>query len=183
VKYFAQPGRRIIDLEKESIVLIMHAVESLGDNYGIYGFSGHGRDKVQFLTIKDLHESFNENVKRRVDMISPLHGTRMGPAIRHATMKLNSYGSSLKLLFLISDGYPQDQMYGYHDDDKEYAIHDTKKALLEAVKKNITPFCLTVDSAGNDYLRTMCSDIGYEVLDDIEMLPHRLPALYNKLSS
>ncbi|MBN1375491.1 MAG: VWA domain-containing protein [Dehalococcoidia bacterium] len=182
MKFVMQPRRRIIDLEKESIVLLMHAIETLGDNYGIYGFSGHGRSKVQFLVIKDFSESISEKIKRRVDNIAPIHGTRMGPAIRHATSKLDAFGSSLKLLFLVSDGYPQDSMYGYDDDDKEYAIHDTKMALLEATRKNITPFCLTVDSAGNDYLRTMCDDIGYEVLDDIEMLPHRLPMLYRKLS-
>ncbi len=182
MKFVMQPRRRIIDLEKESIVLLIHAIETLGDNYGIYGFSGHGRSKVQFLIIKDLNESLTEKIKRRVDMIAPIHGTRMGPAIRHAITKLDACGSSLKLLFLVSDGYPQDSLYGYDDDDKEYAIHDTKMALIEASKKNITPFCLTVDSAGNDYLRTMCNDIGYEVLDDIEMLPHRLPMLYKKLS-
>lgn len=182
MKFVMQPRRRIIDLEKESIVLLMHAIETLGDNYGIYGFSGHGRSKVQFMIIKDLNEIFTEKVKRRVDMIAPVHGTRMGPAIRHAATKLDACGSSLKLLFLVSDGYPQDSMYGYDDDDKEYAIHDTKMALVEASRKNITPFCLTVDSAGNDYLRTMCNDIGYEVLDDIETLPHRLPILYKKLS-
>jgi len=182
MKFVMQPRRRIIDLEKESIVLLIHAIETLGDNYGIYGFSGHGRSKVQFLVIKELNECLSEKIKRRVDMIAPIHGTRMGPAIRHAAAKLESCGSSLKLLFLVSDGYPQDSMYGYDDDDKEYAIHDTKMALVETSKKNITPFCLTVDSAGNDYLRTMCNDIGYEVLDDIEALPHRLPMLYKKLS-
>ena len=182
VKFVMQPRRRIIDIEKESIVLLCHAIESLGDNYGIYGFSGHGRSKVQFLVIKDLNEAFSEKIKRRVDQIAPIHGTRMGPAIRHTTARLDACGSTLKLLFLVSDGYPQDSLYGYDDDDKEYAIHDTKMALIEASKKNIIPFCLTVDSAGNDYLRTMCNDIGYEVLDDIETLPRRLPMLYKKLS-
>jgi len=182
MKFVMQPRRRIIDIEKESIVLLCHAIETLGDNYGIYGFSGHGRANVQFLIIKDLNESFGERIKRRVDQIAPIHGTRMGPAIRHTIARLDACGSTLKLLFLVSDGYPQDSLYGYDDDDKEYAIHDTKMALIEASKKNITPFCLTVDSAGNDYLRTMCNDIGYEVLDDIETLPHRLPMLYKKLS-
>jgi hypothetical protein len=182
MKFVMQPRRRIIDLEKESIVLLCHAIETLGDNYGIYGFSGHGRSNVQFLVIKDLNESFGERIKRRVDQIAPIHGTRMGPAIRHTISRLDACGNTLKLLFLVSDGYPQDSLYGYDDDDKEYAIHDTKMALIEASQKNITPFCLTVDSAGNDYLRTMCNDIGYEVLDDIEMLPHRLPMLYKKLS-
>jgi len=183
MKFVMQPRRRIIDLEKESIVLLCHAIETLGDNYGIYGFSGHGRANVQFLVIKDLNESFGERIKRRVDQIAPIHGTRMGPAIRHTIARLDACGSALKLLFLVSDGYPQDSLYGYDDDDKEYAIHDTKMALMEASQKNITPFCLTVDSAGNDYLRTMCDDIGYEVLDDIETLPHRLPMLYKKLST
>jgi hypothetical protein len=182
MKFVMQPRRRIIDLEKESIVLLIQAIESLGDSYGIYGFSGHGRSRVQFLVIKDLNECFSERVKRRVDQIAPIHGTRMGPAIRHATSRLDTMGCSTRLLFLVSDGYPQDSMYGNDDDDKAYAIHDTKMALIEASKKNITPFCLTVDSSGNDYLRTMCQDIGYEVLDDIEMLPHRLPMLYKKLS-
>ncbi len=182
MKFVQQPRRRIIDIEKESIVLLCQAIETLGDNYGIYGFSGHGRANVQFLVIKDLNEAFGERVKRRVDQIAPIHGTRMGPAIRHTIARLDACGSTLKLLFLVSDGYPQDSLYGYDDDDKEYAINDTKMALLEASKKNITPFCLTVDSAGNDYLRQMCNDIGYEVLDDIETLPHRLPMLYKKLS-
>jgi nitric oxide reductase activation protein len=157
-------------------------MEVLGDTYGIYGFSGHGRSKVQFMVIKDLNESFSEKIKRRVDQIAPIHGTRMGPAIRHSITKLDTCGSSLKLMFLVSDGYPQDAMYGWDDDDKQYAINDTKMALIEATKKNITPFCLTVDSAGTDYLRIMCQDIGYEVLEDIEALPERLPMLYRKLS-
>lgn len=182
MKFVMKQHRRIIDVEKETIVLLCSAIEMLGDTYGIYGFSGHGRSKVQFMVIKDLNENFSEKIKRRVDQIAPVHGTRMGPAIRHSVAKLDACGSSLKLLFLVSDGYPQDAMYGWDDDDKQYAINDTKMALIEATQKNITPFCLTVDSSGTDYLSTMCQDIGYEVLDDIESLPQRLPMLYRKLS-
>jgi nitric oxide reductase NorD protein len=56
-------------------------------------------------------------------------------------------------------------------------------ALLEAKRKRITPFCLTVDQAGHDYMQAMCGDIGYEVLKNIESLPTRLPALYRTLTS
>jgi len=28
----------------------------------------------------------------------------------------------------------------------------------------------------------MCGDIGYEILDDIELLPSRLPTLYRRLT-
>ncbi|MCH8107351.1 MAG: hypothetical protein IIB30_03225, partial [Chloroflexi bacterium] len=56
-------------------------------------------------------------------------------------------------------------------------------ALIEAKRKNITPFCLTVDKAGHDYLKSMCGDMGYEVLGDIWSLPERLPMLYRKLTT
>jgi len=57
-----------------------------------------------------------------------------------------------------------------------------KEALNEAKREGITPFCLTVDRAGHDYLKTMCEDIGYEVVADIEALPSRLPTLYRRLT-
>jgi hypothetical protein len=171
-------SKRIIDLEKESIVLLINALESIGDTYGIYGFSGYGRDNVEFYVIKDIEESFGDVSKRRIDKITPLHATRMGPAIRHATSKLERQATRTKLLFLISDGRPQDRGYSREGVEKEYAVHDTKMALTEARHKGITPFCLTVDKSGHDYLKTMCQDMGYEILDNVSALPGRLPMLY-----
>jgi nitric oxide reductase activation protein len=176
------PPKRIIDLEKESTVLFIKALETIGDSYGIYGFSGYGRDNVEFYVIKDLIEQFNDKVKKRIDKVSPIRSTRMGPAIRHATSKLDAYDAKVKILMLVSDGRPQDHGYGRDRTEKEYAIHDTKQALLEARRKGITPFALTVDKEGHDYLGQMCEDMGYEVVADIEQLPQRLPTLYRRLT-
>ncbi len=174
--------KRIIDLEKEAVVLLIHALEATGDLYGIYGFSGYGRENVEFYTVKDIGEPMSENVHRRIDRIAPLHATRMGPAIRHATAKLEAQDARTKLLFLISDGRPQDRGYSREGVEKEYAVHDTKMALDEAKEKNINAFCLTVDKNGHDYLKTMIHDMGYEVLDDIYELPRRLLYLYRRLT-
>jgi len=176
------PPKRIIDLEKESAVLLMTALETIGDQYGIYGFSGYGRDNVEFFVIKDLDETLNQRIKNRLDKITPIRSTRMGPAIRHATYKLNQTDAKVKILVLLSDGRPQDHGYGRDRTEKEYAIHDTKQALNEAKRDGITPFALTVDRAGHDYLKTMCEDMGYEVVADIEALPSRLPTLYRRLT-
>jgi nitric oxide reductase NorD protein len=176
------PPKRIIDLEKESTVLLIRALETIGDQYGIYGFSGYGRDNVEFYVIKDLAEPFSDHVARRIDKIAPIRSTRMGPAIRHATAKLSEYDAKVRILFLVSDGRPQDHGYGRDRTEKEYAIHDTKQALVEARRKGITPFALTVDKEGHDYLGQMCEDMGYEVLADIETLPSRLPTLYRRLT-
>ncbi|MEK9745747.1 MAG: hypothetical protein VW499_06785, partial [Candidatus Puniceispirillum sp.] len=44
------------DVEKEGITLLVNSLETLGDMYGIYGFSGYGRENVEFYTIKDIDE-------------------------------------------------------------------------------------------------------------------------------
>ena len=174
--------KRIIDLEKESTVLLIKALETIGDSYGIYGFSGYGRENVEFYVIKDLEEPFSERIKRRIDKIAPVRSTRMGPAIRHATTKLDAHEAKVRILFLVSDGRPQDHGYGRDRTEKEYAIHDTHVALLEAKRKGIVPFCLTVDRYGHDYLKQMCDDIGYAVVADIESLPSRITTLYRRLT-
>jgi len=177
------PPKRIIDLEKESIVLLIKALEAIGDTYGIYGFSGYGRDNVEFYVVKDLEETFSDHTKRRIDKIAPVRSTRMGPAIRHATWKLENRDSKVRILFLVSDGRPQDHGYGRDRTEKEYAIHDTHMALLEAKRKGLVPFCLTVDRYGHDYLKQMCADIGYAVVPDIESLPSRITTLYRQLTA
>lgn len=174
--------RRIIDVEKEAIVLMSDALETIGDRYGIYGFSGHGRDNVEFYIVKDMSEPFTLDVAKRFGRIAPLHATRMGPAIRHVTVKLRAEETRAKFLFLISDGRPQDRGYSQESSEKAYAVHDTRMALIEARREGIQPFCLTIDKEGNDYLRTMMDDFSYEVLSDVSLLPVRLPQLYRRLT-
>jgi nitric oxide reductase activation protein len=175
--------RRIIDVEKEAIVLMIDALEAIGDRYSVYGFSGHGRDNVEFYVIKDFDEEFSHDVAKRIGRVGPLHATRMGPAIRHAISKLRQQQTRSRFLFLISDGRPQDRGYSQESSEKGYAIQDTRMALTEARREGITPFCLTVDKEGNDYMRAMMDDFSYEVLEDVAMLPLRLPQLYRKLTS
>ena len=64
--------KRIVDVEKEGIVLMVNSLEMLGDDYGIYGFSGYGRENVEFYTIKDLDEKFNDSISGRIDRVAPL---------------------------------------------------------------------------------------------------------------
>ena len=149
------------------MVLLMTALDAIGDRYGVYGFSGFGRENVEFYVIKEVEEQMSDRIKRRLDKISPLHATRMGPAIRHATSKLEQLDAKTKFLFVVSDGRPQDRGYSREGVEKEYAVQDTRMALMEARQKDVTPFCLTVDRQGHDYMRTMAGDMGYEVVPDV----------------
>jgi len=174
--------RRIIDVEKEAIVLMGDALEAIGDRYAVYGFSGHGRDNVEFYVLKEFDEEFSPDVAKRLGRAGPLHATRMGPAIRHTASKLRLQQTRSRFLFLISDGRPQDRGYSQESAEKAYAVQDTQMALVEARRDGIMPFCLTVDKEGNDYLRAMMDDFSYEVLADVALLPQRLPQLYRRLT-
>ena len=175
--------RRIIDVEKEALVLMAEALEGLGDAYAVYGFSGYGRDQVDCFVIKEFMERYDARVQGRIAAIKPHRSTRMGPAIRHAVHKFASQEARVKLLLLLSDGYPQDFDYGKDRKSKEYGIQDTTMALHETRLKGIQTFCLTVDPAGHDYLRAMCPDQQYLVLEDMASLPKELPKVYRSLTT
>lgn len=173
--------KKIIDVEIEGLVVITEALQSLGDGYAIYGFSGYGREQVDFYVIKDFNDIYCEESKSRICGIQPQKGTRMGPAIRHAVQKLNQVESDYRLLVLLSDGFPQDINYGEDRSSKDYGLHDTIMALAEARKSGIRPFCITVDLAGDDYLRKMWDPGSYLVVKDVYSLPEVLPKVVESL--
>ncbi len=179
--YAAQRPRRIIDVTKETLVIMAGALEEIGDAYAIYGFSGHGRDNVEIYRVKSFSEALNTSVKSRLGGIEPRRSTRMGAALRHAVEKLSGVSSRSKHLFLLSDGFPQDYDYGQDRRSNVYGIRDTAAALREAETAGITPFCITVDKAGHDYLRQMCDESRYMVIEDITALPRELPKIYQRV--
>ena len=180
---FVEPeGDRIIDLEKHAVIQMCEALEALGDAYAVAGFSGYGRDQVEYFQCKSFSEPLNAQSRARIGGIKACRSTRMGPAIRHAAQKLRATDSRIKALIMISDGYPQDHDYGNDRNDKAYGIHDTTKALVEAKKLGIQSFCLTVDPSGHDYLRQMCPDRQYMVIQDVTQLPSELSKVYRSLT-
>ena len=176
-------AKRIIDVEKEALVVMAEALESIGDEYAVYGFSGYGRDNVEFFVIKDVEERYSEAVKRRIDGLKPYRSTRMGPPIRHVVQKLQHRSARLKTLILLSDGYPQDFDYGKDRLGKDYGIQDTKVALQEARRKGIHTFCITVDREGKSYLPEMCGAEQFIVIEHVAQLPQLLPKIYRGLTT
>jgi nitric oxide reductase NorD protein len=169
-------GRRVIDVEKESLVLLCEALEAVGDQYGLYAYSGQGRASVDFLTIKDFDERLGAATAHRLGGLGPRQQNRDGAAIRHASAKLLAREAMHRLLILVSDGRPLDDEY-----KDEYALEDTKKALREVRQQGINPFCVTIDREAEVYMRRMYGDVQFTVIDRVESLPSRLPRMYHRL--
>jgi hypothetical protein len=176
---YTRPGRRIIEIEKEGLVLMSEALEAVGDTYSINGFTSEGRRNVKFYVVKDFDEKYGEEVKRRIGGISYQNNTRLGAAIRHATAKLAKQDARTRLLIVLSDGRPYDHDYG----DARYAREDTREALRQAKNEGITPFCITIDRESEAELRDLYGEVGYTIIDDVLTLPERLPGIYRRLTT
>ena len=169
----------INEAEKESLVLMAEALETLGDRYAIFGFSGMTRTKCDFYQIKGFEEPYGETVKKRISGISPKDYTRMGPPIRHSIKILKAVEARTKLFITLSDGKPED----YDAYKGDYAIEDTRKALIEAKEQGIHSFCITIDKEAASYLRHMYGEVNYVVIDDVRKLPDRITEIYRRLTT
>jgi nitric oxide reductase NorD protein len=168
----------INDAERESLVLLCQALETLGDRYAIYGFSGMTRKRCEIYRVKTFDETYSEDVKARISGIKPKDYTRMGVAIRHFGSVLREIDAKTRLLITLSDGKPDD----YDKYRGEYGVEDTRHALMEARRDGIHSFCITIDETARDYLPHMYGAANYVVIDDVKKLPLKVSDIYRKLT-
>jgi len=169
----------INDAERESLVLLCEALETLGDRYAIYGFSGWARKRCEIFPVKSFEQNYDSEVKARIAGIEAKDYTRMGAAIRHLSGLLNEIDAKTRLLVTLSDGKPDD----YDDYGGQYGIDDTRMALLEARRSGIHAFCITIDREGQDYLPYMYGPASYAVIDEVGKLPFKVADIYRKLTT
>ena len=169
----------INDAERESLVLLCEALETLGDRYAIYGFTGNTRKRCEVYPVKTFDDPYDDITKGRISNIEPKDYTRLGVFIRHFNQMFETVEAKTKILITLSDGKPEDYD-GYRG---EYGIEDTRVALLESRQQGIHPFCITIDKEGRDYLKTMYGTASYVVIDDVAQLPLKVADIYRNITS
>jgi len=170
---------RVIDVIRDSLLLFAEALSATGDQFAIYGFSSRYRSHNRFHILKQFNESHNAIIRGRINAIKPGFYTRMGAAIRYSSELLGKQPASQQLLLLLTDGKPNDlDQY-----DGRYGIEDTRMALIEARRKGLQPFCVTIDEKAGDYLPYMFGTDNYVVIRKPSELPRELPLLYARLTS
>jgi nitric oxide reductase NorD protein len=169
--------RRVIDVEREALLLVCMALESLREAYAVLGFSGQGMRGVTVRELKRFDEPYAEPVALRIAALEPEHYTRTGAALRHAAAGLMRQPARHRLLLLLSDGKPND------DDHYEgrYGVEDLRQAVVEARLQGISPFCLTIDRAASAYLARVFGAHHYALLREPDRLPGALLAWMRRL--
>ncbi|MBI5846033.1 MAG: VWA domain-containing protein [Deltaproteobacteria bacterium] len=173
------PGgfQTVLDVEKEALVLFCEALTSVGDEFSLAAFSGAGRLRVDYLTVKDFGEGVTDDVKGRLSNLTPSRNTRMGAAVRHASAMLAARQNRVKLLIILSDGFPNDLEY-----KGNYAIADTRRSIREAKAKNIAVHAVTVNLSDAARLDEIYGEVGHTLISDVTDLPEKLVGLYRRLT-
>lgn len=159
--------QRIIDVEREALLLVCIALNGMAEPYSVLAFSGEGPQAVVVRSIKRFDELYDNTVAQRIAGLEPEHYTRAGPAMRHASMLLMKQPAEHRLLLLLSDGKPNDM----DEYEGRYGVEDMRQAVTEAKLQGISPFCLTIDRQAANYLPAVFGPNHYALLPRPELLP------------
>ncbi len=160
-------NRRIIDVEREALLLVCIALEGLGQPYAVQAFSGETAHGVVLRAVKRFDEPYGPAVALRIAGLEPENYTRAGAAVRHASTLLMGQGARHRLLLMLSDGKPNDiDQY-----EGRYGVEDLRQAVTEAKLQGISPFCLTIDRQAANYLPRVFGAHQYALLPKPELLP------------
>ncbi|MBI5451132.1 MAG: VWA domain-containing protein [Gammaproteobacteria bacterium] len=170
--------KTILALTREACTLVATAINGIGDPFAIHGFASDGRHDVQYFRFKDFGQKLDDEVKARLAGMRGGLSTRMGAAMRHAGQHLLHQAQRRKLLLLVTDGEPAD----IDERDPQHLRQDAKKAVEELYSKGVMTYCLTLDPRADDYVTRIFGRNNYTIIDHVQRLPEKLPALFATLT-
>ena len=175
---YATNTARVIDVIREALFVFGEALHASGDPFEMLGFSSVRRQHVRLQHLKSFDESWSTAARNRVGAIKPGYYTRMGAAIRAATLRLQARPERQRLLLILTDGKPNDlDIY-----EGRYGLEDTRHAVQAARAAGLTPFCVTIDEAAHAYLPQLFGQHGYALVHRPQELVQRLAAVHAQLT-
>ncbi|CCE03930.1 VWA domain-containing protein [Bradyrhizobium sp. STM 3809] len=171
-------GVRVLDVEKEALLVLAHGLSACGDSHSILTFTSRRNSWVRLETVKAFGETMSGQVERRIGALRPGYYTRIGTAVRHSAGELAARPERKRLLLVLTDGKPNDVDHY----EGRFAIEDTRKAVQEARRAGVAVFGVTIDTSAQSYFPTLFGRGGYAIVGNIRRLPAALPALYRQLA-
>jgi nitric oxide reductase activation protein len=168
----------VLDLARQACVLVADAMMKLGDDFAIHGFNSNGRHRVEYFRFKDFGLPYDQGARARLSGMNGRLSTRLGAALRHAGRFLRYRRCAHKLVLLLTDGRPHD----VDVQDEQYLVFDSKRAVEELRCAGVISFCLSLDHNADGYVTRIFGARNYVVVDSLQRLPEKLPALYLRLT-
>lgn len=171
-------GYRVLDVEKEALLVLAHGLSACGDHHSILTFTSRRRSWIRLETVKAFDQPMTARVEKRIGALKPGYYTRIGAAVRHGASQLAAQPQRKKLLIVLTDGKPNDVDHY----EGRFAVEDTRRAVQEARRLGMAVFGVTIDAAAQSYFPTLFGRGGYAIVGNIKRLPAALPAIYRQLT-
>lgn len=172
-------GRRILDIELESIVVLAEVFQGLlDDEIAIAHFNSNTRSECRFALLKEFDQGWQQ-LRASVNTIEPSGYTRIGPALRHAGTLLKRSHAREKFIILVTDGKPTD----YDQYEGVYGRKDVAQAIREASQARIKTFGLAIEKEAKHSLAQMFGRGHYQILPRISLLPSAMAEIFVRLIS
>lgn len=169
-------GRRVLDMEKEAILVFGEILAENGERFSVAGFSSQTRNRLDYITAKDFTNDWHQS-KKYIAGFQPFGYTRIGPALRHATQILAKEKNRHKWILFLSDAKPND----YDRYEGIYGLKDVNRAVKEASKKGIN-FHAIVSSGHSFNLLTMFGSKNFQLAMPNKDLAEILTNFYSKIA-
>lgn len=167
--------KRILDVERESLLLFSECLEELKIPFGIAGFYSRTRNHNQFIHLKQMNESWKV-VRDRLGPLSPIGYTRVGPSLRHTNSLLKDSGYKQKWIILITDARPND----YDQYEGKYGIEDVNKAVGECMLNGVQVYTLAIGTEEKPTIPAMMRNASYQMLFHPERLLDSLQEFFKR---
>ena len=170
--------QRVIDVIRDALLVFGEALHGSGDAFEMLGFCSVRRSHVRLQHLKGFDEAWGPLASARVAAIKPGYYTRMGAAIRAATLRLAARPERQRLLLILTDGKPNDiDVY-----EGRWGLEDTRHAVRAARAAGLLPFCLSIDEEAHAYLPHLFGRQGWAQVRRPADLATRLATAYARLT-
>ncbi|MBK8397610.1 MAG: VWA domain-containing protein [Leptospiraceae bacterium] len=169
-------GKRILDLEKEALLLFCDALDSISIPFALSAFYSRTRNHCKYLNIKQPKENWIQ-VKNKLGAIEPIGYTRIGPALRHTNHLLEEVPARQKWIILFTDARPND----YDRYEGKYGTEDVHKAVKELKREGIHLHTLAIGKEEKPSIPEMMREASYNMLLHPEKLIDSLEKFFQKV--
>ncbi|MCG6140505.1 nitric oxide reductase activation protein NorD [Leptospira mtsangambouensis] len=167
--------KRVLDVERESLLLFSECLEDLKIPFGIAGFYSRTRNFNQLIHLKQLSEPWM-SARDRLGSLSPIGYTRVGPSLRHVNSILKDTSYKQKWIILITDARPND----YDKYEGKYGIEDVNKAVGECLLNGVQVYTLAIGTEEKPTIPAMMRNASYQMLFHPERLLDSLQEFFRR---
>lgn len=166
-------GQTVLQASARAAAALATALQGVGIQCAVAGFCSAGRHAVRLNVVKRLQAPADAAFVARLQALRPEGSTRLGAALRHATVHLAAAPGRARWILLLTDG----EVHDIDVHDPRYLAEDVRHAVRAAVRRSVHTACLAFRSDVDTDIRRIFGHRRVRPVADLSALPGALRRL------